>query len=159
MVFLTLGPTVLDYERYFTRHVFNKCFLYAAYLLIPPDTYPPPPSPPFPRKVGPPLANRLHQNTIIPCPEYHLQFYICSCLFFANIYVDFLYHKCYTTYLLLSFPLTYTHLTLPSQLLSLNKNQKTLLFFTPFYLRHAARSPVHRMALRHTGRGITVLLL
>jgi hypothetical protein len=75
----------------------------------------------------------ITQNTIIPCPEYHLQFYICSYLFFTNIYIY-----------------TYTHLTLPSQLLTLNKKQGTLLFFTPFYLRHAARSPVHRMSLRHT---------
>ncbi len=64
--FFTLGPTVLNYETIFYAIYFNKCFLYAAYLLIQPNTNPPP-YPPFPRMSRPPLARRLYQisyNTV-----------------------------------------------------------------------------------------------
>ncbi len=51
--FLTLGPTVLMTKRYSTRYICNKCFLYAAYLLIQPNTNPPPSPPLSPGWVGP----------------------------------------------------------------------------------------------------------
>jgi hypothetical protein len=45
--FNTIGPTVLITRRSIMRYEFNKCFLYAAYLLILPNsklpTHPPPP--------------------------------------------------------------------------------------------------------------------
>jgi hypothetical protein len=41
------------------RYDFNKCFLYAAYLLILPKTNPPP-SPPFPQVSRPPPASRVY---------------------------------------------------------------------------------------------------
>jgi hypothetical protein len=132
--FFTLGPTVLNYES-IIRDIFLinasfKLFTF-SFRLVP--TLPPPP--PNPRWVGPPCqpsilnyhltlttvsitpisCQPITQNTIIPCPEYHLQFYICSYLFFTNIYIY-----------------TYTHLTLPSQLLTLNKTKKHFFFLLHF---------------------------
>ncbi len=57
--FLILGPTVLITKWSIMRYDFNKCFLYAAYLLILPNTNPPP-SPPLPQSESAPPTYQVY---------------------------------------------------------------------------------------------------
>ncbi len=126
--FLTLGPTVLITKRYSTRYIFNKCFLYAVYLLIQPNTNPPP-SPPFPQNESAPPSPQtiplLFCTSLIHYrySPYHSQI---TNLIYSRNPQDFVT-------VLPCPPEMYTILTIPSQLLTLN----TRFFFT---ILHKARS-------------------